>query len=65
MMSEPNPILAARRKLKVSQAGLAKLLGLHQASISRYEIGKCRIPGPVLIALDVVVKQRTARKRAA
>ncbi len=44
-------LIAARRALGLSQAALAQALGVDQATVSRWESGKARIPGAVELAL--------------
>jgi D-3-phosphoglycerate dehydrogenase len=48
---EPAEFIAARAALGMSQSALAAALGVDQATISRWEAGKARIPAPVVLAL--------------
>lgn len=49
---EAHQFLAARRALGLSQAALAQALGVDQATVSRWEAGKVRIPAAVELALQ-------------
>ena len=47
----PADLKAAREKLGLSQAALAKRLGIAWRTYSNYERGTARIPGPVELAM--------------
>jgi transcriptional regulator with XRE-family HTH domain len=63
-------IRETRRSLGLSQAELAERLGLHQATISRFESGKLPIDERTTLAIDALVlrsskpRRRTAEARA-
>lgn len=50
---------AARTKLGLSQSSLATALGVDQATVSRWESGKARIPAPVELALATLKEKPT------
>lgn len=55
---EPADLIAARAALGLSQSALAAALGVDQATVSRWEAGKARIPAPVVLALATLKENR-------
>jgi D-3-phosphoglycerate dehydrogenase len=55
---------AARNALKLSQSAIAAALGVDQATVSRWESGKGRIPAPVQLALATLKEKQTAMPEA-
>ena len=51
MSMEAADFVAQRSLLGLSQAAIATALGVDQATVSRWESGKARIPGPMALAL--------------
>ena len=52
-------LAATRKRLDLTQAALAKALGVHPMTVSRYETGQD--PIPVLVALAVEALEYRAR----
>lgn len=50
----PEQFVSARAALALSQAAMAEALGVDQATISRWESGKVRIPNAVELALETL-----------
>lgn len=48
---DPGEFVAIRHRLGLSQAAIAAALGVDQATISRWESGRTRIPGAIRLAL--------------
>ena len=62
----PDEFIAVRTALGLSQAGMAEALGVDQATVSRWETGKTRIPPPVELALATLkekLQSMTASRR--
>lgn len=58
---------AARERLGLSQAKLAKVLGMSVPMMNRYEYGKNRVPGVVALAIECLerrAREAKARKTA-
>jgi len=55
-------VLRVRKKLKMSQAGLEKVLGLGAKVVVRWENDKVRLPGPVNVLLKILDKQPSVFK---
>ncbi len=49
--------VATRTRLRLSQAAIAAALGVDQATISRWESAKARIPGPIELALATLQQE--------
>jgi transcriptional regulator with XRE-family HTH domain len=48
-----NPIRAYREQKGLTQAQLAKALGVHKSTVERWERGISRVPASVLLALGI------------
>ena len=55
----PQQFVSARTALALSQAAMAEALGVNQATISRWESGKVRIPNAVELALETLKETLT------
>jgi transcriptional regulator with XRE-family HTH domain len=55
-------IRATRRQLGLSQAELAERLGLHQATISRFESGRLTLDERTVLAIDALVFRAKSRR---
>ena len=54
-----NPITRARLRLGgISQAELAEMLGVAKNTISRWEIGKRKVPDMAKKMLDIILKEK-------
>lgn len=54
----PKELVQWRDHYKVSQQGLADLLGVHSMTVSKWERGLTRIPAMVGLALETLTQQR-------
>jgi DNA-binding transcriptional regulator YiaG len=55
----PAALLDARQRLALSQASLARLLGVHLQTVSLWERGTHNVPGPVVLALKAIERLQT------
>ena len=53
-------IRSTRTELGLNQVELAKLLGLHQSTISRFESGDLPVDGRTRLALDALLMRAAA-----
>jgi len=56
---------AARDRLGLSQAKLAKALGMSVPQMNRYEHGKIRVPGVVALALEALERRAAKGSKSA
>ena len=56
---------AARERLGLSQAKLAKALGMSVPQMNRYEHGKNRVPGVVALALEALETRAAGARKSA
>ena len=56
---------AARERLGLSQAKLAKALGMSEPMMNRYEHSKNRVPGVVALALEALECRAARVKKSA
>jgi DNA-binding transcriptional regulator YiaG len=54
----PSALTNARQRLALSQAALARLLGVHPQTISLWERGTHEVPGPVALALKAIERSQ-------
>lgn len=54
----PDEFHMARRRLKLTQSALGKLLGLSVVTIGRYESGRSTIPNVVALAMRAIEEKR-------
>jgi DNA-binding transcriptional regulator YiaG len=52
-----------RKRLELTQEGLAAQLGVHPMTVSRWERGERSIPGPVAVLMEHFAKQARSTKR--
>jgi transcriptional regulator with XRE-family HTH domain len=52
-----------RRKMKLTQAELARALGVSRAAVSRWESGKRHIDSVLALAMDCLAKRQTEKGR--
>ena len=50
-----------RNGLKLSQAALASELGVHALTVSRWELGRCPIPGPAARLVELLAGVQSAK----
>ena len=56
---------AARDRLGLSQAKLAKALGMSVPQMNRYEHSKIRVPGVVALALEALERRAAEGRKSA
>ncbi len=54
---------AARARLGLSQAGLAKALGRTRLQVFRYEAGQAKVPTVVILAMEALQARQEAASR--
>jgi len=52
-----------RKQMRLTQAELARELGVSRAAVSRWESGKREISSVLVLALDGLAKRRAGKKR--
>jgi DNA-binding transcriptional regulator YiaG len=59
----PSDVKRLRKQLALTQSELADTIGVHAMTVSKWETGVHKIPGPVVKLLQRMLAERSATKR--